>query len=804
MIRTERRLNPATPGERTAYTLDKIGNRTLEDLQRWDGATFMSESKTEYVYSSRCHLDKIIRGKDSPTPSTTEHCYDKNSNLEKVWDANHPSAGQTATPTQSYTYDALDRLLTSTQPFGGAGGGNAVTSYLYDVQDHLRQVTDAEGNVTSYTTGDRDLMTQQVSPVSGTTTYTFNEHGQLVTTTDARNVVVTRTIDALDRVTGEDYPDNRLDTDFVYDGGPGGSFFKGRLRTITRAGETIAYDYDRFGRMLQDGTLSYQYDKNGNRTQTTYPSGLAATTTYDFADRPLGLTAAGAGLASTPIATAAAYKASGPLTNLTLGNGLVEQRLFDHRYYPARITVLTGIDWVYTVDNVGNITQIADGGTPRLYAYQDFQYFLTQGSGPWPTSPLSWTYDKIGNRLTETRAGILTDTYNYLPNGAGGRNPKLQSITLANGAGSRMIRYDQIGDETITSDPQQEHLRSYDAAGKLSKLFATVTRATSTLRYDGRGFLAEAKQEITACYPLGQKPTYSSAGVLMQRRQYMQLTPATAISEDAVLYFAGRPIATVKTAPGAAAVTFVTTDHLGTPMLTTNLASMALWSGGFEPFGADWGSAESFGVFLRFPGQWSDPAWSVSEGLVHNVARNYSPGTGRYERPDPLGLRRPDRKRKIEALYTYADSRSTSLIDPRGLFTIHPSCQGSRRAALEAAEAQIRSSLEPRPECLPCKLRAKVLEKLDTATVACMELEEGLGLGFGINTCGFAANIDGAETGNDVVMMDGAFGDPGCSGCLVGTLLHEFLHISGAVGDDAGDNAARCFPCHQPSMHYLP
>jgi RHS repeat-associated protein len=762
MIRTERRLNPATPGERTAYTLDKIGNRTLEDLQRWDGATFVSESKTEYVYSSRCHLDKIIRGKDSPTPSTTEHCYDKNSNLEKVWDANHPSASQTAPPTQSYTYDALDRLLTSSQPFGGAGGGNAVTSYLYDVQDHLRQVTDAEGNVTSYTTGDRDLMTQQVSPVSGTTNYTFNEHGQLVTTTDARNIAVTRTIDALDRVTKEDYPDSRLDTDFVYDGGPGGSFFKGRLRTITRAGETIAYDYDRFGRMLQDGTLFYQYDKNGNRTQTTYPSGLAATTTYDFADRPLTLTAVGAGLASTSIVTTAAYKPSGPLTGLTLGNGLVEQRLYDQRYYPDRITVPTGIDWDYTVDNVGNITTIADGGTPRTYAYQDFQYFLTQGAGPWPTSPLTWTYDKIGNRLTETRAGILTDTYNYVTNGTGGRNPKLQNITLANGAGSRMFRHDQIGDETITSDPQQEHFRSYDAAGKLTRLFATVTRAESKLRYDGRGFLAEAKQEITACNPLGQKPTYSSAGVLMQRRQYMQLTPATAISEDAVLYFAGRPIATVKTAPGAAVVTFVTTDHLGTPMLTTNAASMALWSGGFEPFGADWGSAESSGVFLRFPGQWSDPAWSVSEGLMHNVARNYSPGTGRYERPDPLGLWDGPN------VFGYVGANPLTGIDPLGLTKW--SCTSLQYSVAAVAGIWV-GWLNCESEC---RGNSKIIANLRTGLI-------GFGIGVQGSLPGAVGVVD-IDDGLDGWPTPGVLGGPTCYGEVGASVFSGGSYSGGFFG----------------------
>ncbi len=50
------------------------------------------------------------------------------------------------------------------------------------------------------------------------------------------------------------YPDPTLNTTYTYDTG---AFGKGRLTGITRHGEILAYTYDRFGRMLQDGTLSY-------------------------------------------------------------------------------------------------------------------------------------------------------------------------------------------------------------------------------------------------------------------------------------------------------------------------------------------------------------------------------------------------------------------------------------------------------------------------------------------------------------------------------------------------------------------
>jgi YD repeat-containing protein len=368
----------------------------------------------------------------------------------KIWDPNHPRASN-PNPTQLYTYDKLNCLTSVTQPWTGAGGGTAVTRYGYDVQDHLTSVTDAEGNVTTYTFSDRDLMTQQSSPVSGTSTSTYNEHGEQATETDARKVVTMRTTDVLDRVTAVSYPDSRLNTSYTYDTG---AFGKGRLTGITRHGETLAYAHDRFGRLLQDGTLTYGYDANSNRTTITHPESVTATYTHDFADRESTLQVQVGASPPLQLVNAATYEPFGPLKTLALGNGLTETRTFDQRYSPADIRVdgmSPLLDWSYATDFVGNITSISDLLNPannRTYGYQDIHYFLTQGNGPW--GPRSWTYDKIGNRLTETR-GAITDTYTYLTNGSGGRNPKLQSVAPPTGE-SRKYGYDAAGNNTFIYD----------------------------------------------------------------------------------------------------------------------------------------------------------------------------------------------------------------------------------------------------------------------------------------------------------------------------------------------------------------
>jgi len=129
LVTIERKADAATPGERTVYTLDGVGNRTREERQLWTGSAWANDSSTDYVYSSRCHLDKVIH----PDGTATEYAYDCEGNLERVWDANHPSGNQTNAATETYIYDALNRITSVAQPWGGSGGGTAVTSYGYDV-----------------------------------------------------------------------------------------------------------------------------------------------------------------------------------------------------------------------------------------------------------------------------------------------------------------------------------------------------------------------------------------------------------------------------------------------------------------------------------------------------------------------------------------------------------------------------------------------------------------------------------------------------------------------------------------------
>jgi RHS repeat-associated protein len=780
-------LDATQPRERLAYQLDGTGNRIEESRERWNGSAWESRSRTAYVYT--CHLDKMTQGAGSATTSVTEYCYDLDDNLEKVWDANHLKASN-PNPTQLYAYDALNRLTDTTV---GPGIANAATThYTYDVQDHLASVTDAEGNLTSYVYSDRDLLTQEVSPVSGTTVHTYDAHGELATTTDARGIMTVRMLDVLDRVTDVSYSDGTPGTSYAYDTGP---FGKGRLSSIVRSGKAIAYGYDRFGRLVQDGVLTYGYDANGNRTRMIYPNNVAAAYTHDFADREATLTYELAGVAQTPpVVSSASYEPFGPLAGLTLGNGLTETRLFDARYFPDRIQVPGRLDWDYTEDAVGNVLQITDllnSSNNRTYGYQDFLYFLTQGDGPWGTR--SWTYNRIGNRRTESRDS-LTDVYNYT-----GGNPKLQTVTLGGGAGTKYYFYDANGNQLRDSRPTSELELSYDAAGRLTHLEEGTTETETFLLYDGRGFLREARQDLDLCSPQFTRATYTSEGLLVHRAHHNAFTPAAApLDETYIFSFAGHPVAILEgVLPMLLTRKYLTTDDLGTPVLATSAAAMLLWNGGFEAFGEDWNGAQEAGVFLRFPGQWEDGGWENVSGLYYNLHRWYESWTGRYTKKDPLDdvERRQDVPwyprvgQERFSLYAYVDSNPLAFTDPLGLLKFK-GCTPERQSQISRAfkEYCVRIQ-EPGFESCMCGSPAvpKGLKSIcagNDRTIRCQTDQGGLCTG----ACAWSLPL-----GSTIRLCDAAW-TSGC-GPLGCTLMHEMTHQLGHGGENIPGAVEKCLRC---------
>ena len=864
LVSIERKANASTAGERTFFSLDGAANRTREELQRWTGSAWDPVVEKEFVYTSRCRLEKVIEAPGTPEESLTDYAYDCNGNLVDVWDGNHDRATDPAS--SHYEYDELSRLAEVHQPW--EPGGEAVTTYGYDVQDHLTSVLDAEGNLTTYEHSDRDLLTEEDSLVSGTTTHTYNDHGELETSEDAREVTTIRTVDALDRVLDITYDPGALEEPpfpgpvasprglrllgspaitFSYDTAPAScgaqeDFPIGRLASITRDGETIEYCYDRYGRVTRDGDLTYGYDENGNRTTIGYPGGVTASYAYDRADRPLSLTVDDPVNPPQTVASAATYAPFGPLTGLTLGNGVVETRGFDGQYQPTAITAGSLLDWSYETDGVGNVLSITDelpGGDPvRSFAYQGPQYFLTGGTGPW--GALAWTYDRIGNRITEDRDGTV-DVYDYLENSCTPPGPPgrpcpgntaiLETVTLGGAGGSRAYTFGPAGHLEQVAAGANEVMFNVGADGRLLGVVRPAAEESAEFTYDGRSFLSRARDfEVTAvvfadgletgdtgcwsdivggafasgaaeCFSneaRRTRPLYDSHGLVhaVRRRANQSL------QEDGLLvfYFAGRPVAQLELqAAGGATHSYLTSDHLGTPVLATDSAGALVWRGGFEPFGTDWqaggaGGATENGVLLRLPGQWEDVLWqdaSLGASIYYNLHRWYERGTGRYTRKDPVGDVEsredlpwyPRFETERFSFYSYVDGNPLVFVDPLGLLKFKGCTPDEQTQITEAFKEYCAKIEAPQFKGCMCEnpgIPAGLKNKCDkdNRTVRCRDDRTGLCSDDpGTYECGWSIPF-----GRKIRLCPDAW-IPGACGPLGCTLMHEMTHQLGHAGE---------------------
>jgi RHS repeat-associated protein len=425
---------------------------------------------------------------------------------------------------------------------------------------------------------------------------------------------------------------------------------------MTDGAGTQTSSYDNANRLtgVTRGTdsFSYAYDLAGNITSRTYPGASAVTYSYDNDERLSSLTASGN-------TTGYGYDAAGNVTTTTLpsGNGYVETRVYDRtgRLTEVRSANATSTlsDFSSTLDPVGNPTTITRAGSiseTATYGY-DANDRLTsvcyQTSCPNSNDPyIRWTYDQVGNRLTETRP---TNTTNYTYNAA-------DEMTAA---GSTTYTYDQNGNQTAAG----ADTFTYDLVNRLAT--STANSVTTTYSYDGDGNRVRASS--------GASPS--------QTTNYLWDTsaalPQLALERDgnnSLLrrYTFGTRRLTMTT---GGADFYYHYDTIGSVTNVTSSTGSSEWTYSYEPFGATRTAIQSDPSaptnLLQFAGELAD-----ATGQYYLRARQYDSATGRFLGLDVLS---PDPDEPSSSPYAYVADRPTVLIDPTGM-TFIPSDEGVESA----------------------------------------------------------------------------------------------------------------------------
>ncbi len=610
-----RRLTGITDdlGNSVTYTRDNAGNVTQTEYED-------SGSTLKYTHTRTFdELSRLLTSVGAGAAWSRAFAYDKNSNLTQYTDANTNATG--------FAFDPLQRLTSSTDALSG------VTELAYNDLDQNTEVEDPRNNATTYTYNAFGDVTQMVSPDTGTTSFTVDKAGNVTQMTDARSVVTNFTYDAINRLATVAYPsDSSLNVTLTYDDNPtpgacGTSI--GRLcRTVDAAG-TTDYKYNALGQLIEvkevrgalTFTTAYEYDLAGVLTQITLPSGREIDYTLNGNAQVSGVAADMNGSATT-LASSITYLPFGPLTSLTYGNSKTLSATYDQDYRPTNRTVSGLFNHTYDTDADGNITQKG----AWTYEYDALNRLDEQDDG---SATASFTYDAIGNRLTEVTGSTVNYSYPST-------NSKLSSV------GADSYSYDAMGN--ITDDDALAYTWSAAALLKEVKTSGTST-VLGAYTYDASNLRTKkvaGGNTVHYVYGLGGLlyGEYDNSGALI--REYVWLN--------------GEPLAQVD-AGSPEVLTYLHTDHLATPRYGTNAGGSTVWTWDSGAFGKE-AATGSATVNLRFPGQYRD----AETGLHYNWNRYYNPAIGRYVSSDSIGL--------AGGLNTfgYAGQSPLRFMDRRGLW----------------------------------------------------------------------------------------------------------------------------------------
>jgi RHS repeat-associated protein len=639
-------------GFQTRWTYDADGRLASQvDPRGTQTGAVPSEFTTTYAYDPAGHLTLVT----DPLNHATTYAYDRVENLKTRTDANNH--------TTTYTYDVLDRLKTVTGP-----SNTGTTSYGYDAAGNLNTRTNAKNQVTTF---DHDLagrLKTKTTPI-GTWTHTYDAAGNPKTTTtaagnttpaDGNDATITRSYDPLDRLSGINYSDATPDVSYAYD--------QLRLASMTDAAGTETYDYDPAGQLqtvTRGGALfDYDYDTLGRINKRTHPDGTVVNQSWDDDSRPLALSSGAASATHQ-------YDAAGNPIQASLGNGLTETRTYNRAgWLSDTVTKRPGnaivAQHTMTRDNVGNPTQIVRRYDTLIitesYTYDPADRVTKACFGADCGERVEYTYDELGNRLTENRvdgifsglltigSGLVTSTYNDKNQLTQTTRPGalLQPPVVTN------YGYDDNGNQT-TQAPSTggSTTYAYDLENRLKT--ATIGSATTSYAHDGNGLRRTATTGAATTsytwdtnYPLPELAAETTSGAT---RQF--LNNAT-----------GDPVAI--TNPGTGATTglhYLHLDELGSVRTATDPAANVTNTYAYEPFGTSRYSPTSQNAItnpIGFAGEYKDPA----TGLYHLRARDYDTTTGRFTTLDPIAQDITD---PYVAEYVYVKNRPTVFLDPSGL-----------------------------------------------------------------------------------------------------------------------------------------
>ncbi len=638
LSRTKKVISPDTGDVQIAYGISITGaigpTKTITD-QAGKKRTGITDA-----------LGNMVRVIEDPAgnPLTTDYVFDTLGNLRRTIQGEQ---------SRYFMHDSLGRVLFAKQPEQDTNGAFVATDLI---------------------TGNTNWSVK----------YSYDDNGNILTTTDARDISITGTYDRFNRLITRDYSDSTPDVNFYYDGTGLGSvpaFSKGKTTKIaSTVAESRNKSFDQMGRLLSSEqrttaeqltgtqaphTFSYVYNLSGALIEETYPSGRVVRNTLN-SDGELSQVQSKKNAAQGffTYADSFAYNSSGAVTRMQLGNGHWETADYD----PKRLQVtkiglgltsadenLFRLEFQYNsdgrTDNNGSmrlqrIIVPSTGANAAFTATQSYFYDslnrvesaieTVSGNQTWKQT---FSYDRYGNRRFDA-AG--TTTLGTCPQGV--CNPLISTASNRLAAGQNYV-YDAAG--SVTRDATGQRF-GYDAENHQKEFFAASNQTTTpdaSYQYDGEG----------------------------KRVKKMVGNEVTVFVYDASGQLAAEYSTTV--APTTqATVSYLTTDHLGSPRIITDQYGRVSSRKDFTAFGDEIVTPQRVAgpngngydppnVRQDYTGYQKDG----ESGLEFAQARYYNAGHGRFTSVDPLTGSATIRNPQSFNRYSYVLNSPYKFTDPLGL-----------------------------------------------------------------------------------------------------------------------------------------